>query len=484
MELRRHQQRGIDLIRQSISKGNKNVILAAGCGFGKTITIGHIFKKVVENGKRAMFICDRVKLVDQALREFDALGLRVGVMQSDHWRTDPNAPVQIASVQTLSKRKHQPIFHVCAIDECHTHYKYVTELMENNSKVIFIGLSATPYTKGLGLHYNDLIVPISTEQLIDQKYLCPVKYYGGTKVNLKGVKTKRLSTGALDYDPSSLAAATDRDQKLVGDIIANFKRFGKGQTIAFSPSIKTSKKLVEMFEAEGISACHIDGYMDTEERQIIYEGHDAGDFQVLSCSQLLNTGYDAPKVETLIDLKPTKSLISYVQRAGRIMRNSPGKDFAVYLDHAGNVTTHGFPETIVPETLDENDKTYNERELTKEKKEPELDVCPRCFQHFVVRCVCGYEKPRKAELKSDKQILQELKKTNKEATKEDKGRWLAELQAYGRSKGYKPGWASWAYRSKFGVWPKGLPVSATKDVSEEVRKHITHLRIKRVKSVI
>jgi len=484
MQLRSHQSKGIDLLRQSIKRGNKSVILAAGCGFGKTLTIGHIFKSVVANGKRAMFICDRVKLVEQALKEFDSLGLKVGVMQSDHWRSNPDAPVQIASVQTLSKRKYQPIFHVCAIDECHTHYKFVTELMSKNSKVIFIGLSATPYSKGLGLHYDDLIVPISTEELISSGYLCPVKYYGGAQVDLRNVKTKRLSTGGLDYDPSSLAAATDKDQKLVGDIIENFKRFGRGQTIAFSPSIKTSKKLVEMFEQEGISACHIDGYMDLEERTVIYEGHDAGDFQVLSCSQLLNTGYDAPQVETLIDLKPTKSLISYVQRAGRIMRNSPGKEIAIYLDHAGNVTRHGFPETIVPDVLDRNEKTYDERELVKDKKEPELSVCPQCFQHFVVKCVCGYERPKRAELKSDSQILKELKKTNREFSKEDKARWLGEFQYYGSKKRYKTGWASWAYRSKFGVWPNAITATPSSQVSEDVAKHIKHLTIKRIKSAL
>jgi superfamily II DNA or RNA helicase len=482
--LRPHQKRAIEMLRQSIRKGNNRAVLAAPCSFGKTRVATEILKSVVANGKRGIFICDRIKLVDQALQEFDRAGIKCGVMQGEHWRTDPNAPVQIASIQTLARKRYQPLFNVAIVDECHTHYKALTELMEKNSKVIFIGLSATPYSKGLGKHYSDLIVPITTRQLLDQDYLCPVRYFGGRTVDLKGVKTKRLSTGGVDYDPKSLSDAIDKDEKLAGDIIENFKRFGKGQTIAFSPSIKHSKKLVEMFTAEGISAEHIDGYMDEEERQMLFASHDAGDFQILSCSRLLNTGYDAPQVQTLIDCFSTKSLISFIQRAGRIARLHPNKVESIYLDHAGNVTRHGFPEDIVPDLLDTGETKYNERELTKEKKDSELAVCPRCYQHYIVKCACGYERPVREILKSDDQILKELKKANLETTKEDKARWLGEFQFYAKKKGYKAGWASWAYKSKFGVWPNAITAQSTIHISDETKNYVKHLHIRRVKSVI
>lgn len=165
------------------------------------------------------------------------------------------------------------------------------------------------------------------------------------------------------------------------------------------------------------------------------------------------------------------------------MRLHPNKTHAIYLDHAGNVLRHGFPESIVPESLDAGDKTYNERELTKEKKESELSLCPQCFQHFIVKCICGYERPPKQVLKSDSQILKELKKNNRDFSKEDKARWLGEFHFYARKKGYKPGWVSHAYKSKFGVWPNAVTPQATIHISDEVKNHITHLQIKRIKSV-
>jgi hypothetical protein len=37
--------------------------------------------------------------------------------------------------------------------------------------------------------------------------------------------------------------------------------------------------------------------------------------------------------------------------------------------------------------------------------------------------------------------------------------FFAELQYYGRTKGYKEGWAAIKYKEKFGVYPNGLRVS-------------------------
>ncbi|HAR76089.1 MAG TPA: hypothetical protein DCR60_07740, partial [Psychrobacter sp.] len=297
MNLRPHQEQAIQMLRQSLRSGKRRPILAAPCSFGKTITAAALMASVVARGKKGIFICDRIKLVQQSLEEFTNHGLQFGVIQGNHELTNRHAPIQIASIQTLARRPRLPEFDLAIVDECQTHYASLTKIMEKYNNVPFIGLSATPYSKGLGKHYDDLIVPITPRELLEQGYLCPVDYYGGRNVNLKGVKTKALSTGGSDYDPASLAAATEEDEGLVGDIVRNWLEHGEnGQTIAFAPSIKHSKHLVETFNNAGITAEHIDGYMDAEQRQVIYDAHDRGEFKILSCSRLLNTGYDAPTV--------------------------------------------------------------------------------------------------------------------------------------------------------------------------------------------
>ena len=326
MELRDHQVKAIEMIRESFKQGNRRVMLAACCSFGKTITAAYMLKCAAES-RRVIFLADRVKLVEQTMDAFEAMGLDFGVIQADHWRTDPRKQIQIASIQTIARRRRPPEFDFAIVDEAHTPWKTVTDLMDRYSNVKFVGLSATPYSKGLQKFWDDLVVPCTAADLLGKGYLAPVHYYGGAKISTKGLKSKALSTGGSDFDPNDLARATEEDQHLTGDIIRNWLEHGENsQTIAFSPSIKHSKYLVEMFRAAGISAQHIDGYTDEKTRGELYRGHEAGEFKILSCSKLLGVGYDSPQTRCLIDCSPTKSAIAYQQRAGRIQRLHESKE--------------------------------------------------------------------------------------------------------------------------------------------------------------
>ena len=468
------------MLRESLARGNKRPLLAAPCSFGKTITAAYILKQAYEKGKRGIFICDRVKLVQQTLEEFDEHELPFGVMQGIHELNDPTKPIQIASVQTLARRG-QVDFDVAIVDECHVHYETVTKYMEMFSNVPFIGLSATPYSRDLGRYYDDLVLPITPRGLLDKGFLCPVHYYGGKRPDLSGVRRKRIRTGGSDYDPDSLGTAYENDKALAGDVIYNWMQHGENsQTIAFCPSIRHSKYLVDKFNLAGIPAVHIDGYMDDEERRIIYEAHDRGEYKILSCSRLLNTGYDAPQVKCLIDCYPTKSLISYIQRAGRIMRLHESKDYAIYLDHAGNCQTHGFAEDIIPEGLDDGERRFSERNQVKEKKEPKVRECPQCTRQFVgIKCECGYEIPVRDQIVTDDQILAKL--NSDQYSLEVKSEWLGELYLYAHEKGKSEGWAHHKFKNKFKEWPNKVKPVMAKSVSDEVKNWIKHENIKYIK---
>lgn len=485
MELRPHQVRAIDLIRQSIRKGNKRIMLGANTSFGKTITAGYILNEARKKGKHGIFFCDRIKLVNQSLQAFDGLGLDVGVIQGMHERTDYSKPIQIASIQTVARKRRKPEFDIAIVDEAHMAYKSIRELMDRYSNIVWIGLSATPYTKSLGKIYQDLIVPITPRELIDQGYLCPVDYYGGESLDTAGLKTKRTSIGTYDYDPMQLQEETEKQQdRLSGDIVKNWLKYGKGrQTIAFSPSIKHSKYLVDLFNQHGIPAEHIDGYMQPEDREDLFQAHNNGEFMILSCSQLLTTGYDSPTTSCIIDCKPTKSLTIYCQTVGRIMRTAKDKHNAIYLDHAGNVRRHGFAEDIVPDELDDGEKKFNERNQTKEKKEPKVRQCPQCFGEMVgIRCKCGYEIPIKEQIDTDDAILQKLSKTNKEMPYTEKQRWYGELLHYASLKGKKKGWVAHTYKKKFGVFPNKVePTRSSDGISQDVSGHIKHCNIAFIK---
>ena len=482
IELRTHQETAIQQIRNSFAAGNRKVLLAAPCGFGKTLTAAWIAKSAIEKGKRVTFFADRIKLVDQTLIAFDMLGIDYGVIQANHWLQDYSKPVQIASIQTIARRKEMPHFDLGIIDECHTAYKGMTKQMEKWNNIRFIGLSATPYSRGLGCIWDDLLVPVTTEELIEQEYLTPVHYYGGRSVDVSAIKTKALGTGGSDYDPDDLAKAIEDDDQLVGDIVRNWLEHGEGsQTIAFCPSIKHSKYLVEIFNQHGIRAEHIDGYTEQSRRKELYDGHEAGEFKILSCSKLLGVGYDSPQTRCLIDCRPTKSTIAYQQAAGRIMRISPSKEYCIYIDHAGNVQRHGFAESIVPDQLDTKEQGFNEKKQLKKKDKEELSVkdCRQCGQQMMgLKCKsCGYEIKITEALQSTNELLVRLKDKPKQFDKTVKSHWYSNLLNYARRSGYKDGWAAHQYRQKFGVWPRQLAVDTRQNMLPEVENYIKSRQI-------
>ena len=487
IELRPHQEEAVEMIRQSLRSGKKRPLLAAPCSMGKTAIACYIMQKAAEKGFRSIFYCDRIRLVGQSAAVFESMGADFSVMQGDDPRYDSRKLITIASVQTAVRRKHLP-FDLAIVDECHTMYKGLVEgFMKRYDNIPFIGLSATPYSKGLGKYWDDLLVPITPRELIAKGYLCPTDYYVGQSIDTKGIQKKALATGGSDFDPEALGAAMMDSETFNGDVVQNYRVHSADLTkraIAFSPSVAHSKALVAKFNDAGIPALHIDGYMPEDERKYIYDDHRAGRALVLSCSRLLGTGYDDPSVEILIDCFPTQksSKISWIQRAGRIWRIAEGKERAIYLDHASNLQRHNmFPEDVIPRSLDQGSTKFDERKQTDTPdKEPILRDCPVCSACFSGRkCACGYELPSKEPIFKDTGGM--LKKVDKLTLGQDKNRWYGELLYYARQKGYADGWVSHAYKSKWDVWPKNVDRIPIPTVSKDVKGWIQMLQIRRAK---
>jgi len=67
------------------------------------------------------------------------------------------------------------------------------------------------------------------------------------------------------------------------------------------------------------------------------------------------------------------------------------------------------------------------------------------------------------------------------ATKQEKQAFLSGLIKHGLDKGYKEGWSAYAYKQKYGVFPRGLNKVASSEIPVEVRGYIQHLNIKNAK---
>ena len=471
-ELRPHQVDARASLVGSFRMGNKRPIVQAPTGSGKTLLSIDIIKSALEKGTYVIFVVDRITLLDQTSREFGKHGIEHGVIQADHWRTN-NLRVQIASVQTLVRRKDKPRAGLIIVDECHSTFKSFTKLITEGEykDVKVIGLSATPFTKGLGKTYDDLVVISTTAELMEKGFLCGYTAYSAP-ISLKGLKTV-----AGDYNQKQLGERVSKST-IVGNVVSTWLRLGENrQTVCFAVSVAHSEAIVDEFKANGVTAEHIDAYTEPEERDAIFERHANGETKIISNVGITTKGWDSPNTDCLILARPTKSLMLYLQMVGRVLRVADNRSTAIILDHGANIERLGFPDDPLPDYLCMGEKG----DIEKKKKEAEEKTdklpkpCEKCT-HLSTEFICPKcgHKPEKVP-KVDA-VEGELKKMEKVPMAE-KQKWYGMLLGHARKSGYSDGWADHKYKERYGVWmnKKSDIVATTPD--SEVAGWIKHKQI-------
>jgi DNA repair protein RadD len=240
--LRPHQVRALDALRGSLSAGKCRPMLQAPTGFGKTLTAAHIIQRALDKGKRVAFVVPALSLIDQTVAAFEAEGIHcIGVVQGAHERTDRDQPVQVCSVQTLARRK-RPEVDLVLVDEAHQQHREIFRWMRECTDIPFLGLSATPWSRGLGKHYDDLITAATTADLIRDGFLSRFKTFAPSEPDLAGVKTV-----AGDFHEGELADAMDRSV-VTGDIVDTWLQRSEGRsTFCFCVNRRHAQHVAERF---------------------------------------------------------------------------------------------------------------------------------------------------------------------------------------------------------------------------------------------
>jgi DNA repair protein RadD len=482
-ELRLYQSEGKNKLRASMKKGNKRVIYYLPTGGGKSICAVDLIKSLSANGKKVAFLANRIGLVWQFSKHLDDAGIPHGIIQGQN-TFGTSQQVIVASIATVGRRGLPPV-DFCIIDEAHAaagsnEYK---KLMFALNNIYWVGLTATPFAKGLSKKYpelqneplfQDLVVGATIRELIELGSLVDCEIFAPVDPDLTGVRMQRNGFGEMDYNEKDLGKAVDKVE-LVGDIIKHWKLLANNKkTVVFATNVSHSKHIIDQFQKDGIKAEHIDGYMTDDEKQPILDRFSKGETLILSNVAMLREGWDVPSCSCMVLAKPTRSLISWVQMVGRILRPFADKTHGIVLDHSGSVNRLGYPTDDLP--LELCDGTKKESPAEKKLKEKKKDrKCHKC--HFIKQThecpKCGFKPEKKTDIVIEDGELKRILK----ATKFDKQSWYSQLICYAKSKGYAKGWAAHKYQNKFGVWPKGLQETHIQPGSE-VLGYIQYLNIK------
>lgn len=488
-ELRPYQEEALQAIRDTVAQKVYRLVCQAPTGSGKTLVAATIVDGALRKNNRLTFCVPSISLIDQTVEMFWAEGIKdVGVIQANHPQTDWSRPIQVASIQTIRSRGVYPESAVVVIDECHQLHKEHIQWLQHPEwqSVPFIGLSATPWTRGLGRYFQSLLVMSTTKDLIEAGYLSPFRVYAADHPNLTGVKT----VGG-DYHEGQLSRVM-QEQGLVANVVETWRsKWNKDKTLLFAVDCAHAQALQERFTEAGIPCAYQDAHTSSADRADIKRGFHAGTYKVVANIGTLTTGVDWD-VRCLQLARPTKSEMLFVQIVGRCLRTAPGKKDALILDHTDTTARLGMVTEIHHEQLD--DGRMKAKSAPAAKSMPLPKPCPQCAYLIPIGCKtcpeCGFERKVQSKVfERDGQLVEisvdgrPRKRTNPvdfPYSYAEKRQFYLQLKAYAAERAkagkvYAPGWPKANYREKFkGEWPawswEMLPPAPT--VGAEVRNFV------------
>lgn len=494
VQLREYQTQAVELVREGIRAGHKRQVLMSPTGSGKTEIACFMLQEAQRKGSRAMFIVDRVVLVDQTSERLDRYNIPHGVIQAGHWRSRRHEPIQVCSAQTIESRGIPDDVSVVFVDEAHCLRKKITEFLAGTDAVV-VGLTATPFTKGMGKVYTNLINVTTMNDLIGRGFLVPLKMYAAKAIDTTGMKVVAGEWSEKEIE--------ERGLDIVGDIVSEWQdkttlHFGGPvKTVVFSATVDHGEELCRQFQAAGFNFQQIsyrDGG-DEHRRDLIAEFRKPdSDIRGLVSCEVFTKGFDVPDVLCGISARPyRKSLSNHIQQMGRVMRASPNKEFGLWLDHSGNALrfmkdTAEIFEAGCTELDDGRREEKGRKEPTEKERNDVRCSCGYVMQGFEKVCPgCGKERKRVSLIEALPGQMHELEmgsKANRDTPWPAKQAFYAGLKSYGEERGYKPGFAAVQYKEKFGVWPNDARLRDVQPgpITADVANWIRHQRIRAAKA--
>ena len=353
MNLRAYQHKALSEIDQGFGEFDRQLGILP-TGGGKTI----LFSKLAATRQpaRTLILAHREELITQAVDKLHtSTGIEAQVEMGED-RASLDAPVVVASVQTLMREKRRERwprdhFGLVVVDEAHHTLadSYLSTLGHFHDHAKVLGVTATPDRgdkKNLGRYYENVACEVTLLDLIQQGWLSPIRVKTvPLEVDLRGV---RSSHG--DYSADDLGHALEPYLERIADVLVEHRH---RKTIVFLPLIKVSQRFAELCRERGLAAEHVDG--QSTERAATLDRFRRDETRILCNAMLLTEGYDEPSIDCVVCLRPTKVRALYSQIIGRGTRMWAGKDHLLVLDFLWQSEEHSLikPAHLIAE--DEED---------------------------------------------------------------------------------------------------------------------------------
>ena len=348
---RKYQQSIIDEALTQYENGKSKLLIEMATGLGKTYTVAHIIKRLIQqNGRipRVLFLAHQVEILLQSVTAFkNVLGIGNYSFSACISGSHPeDTDFVFASFDTLYgqiAQLHKKSFDFVIVDEAHhTPARTYSEVVTNFKPRLLIGLTATPYRAdnkdvirffgGDEGHIGkfDLVWALKHRKLAFPKYLVLLD-------DLDQDKIDQLDSGLSIADLDKRLFLHKKDQEVVRIIertvaeqeIENIKG------IIFCRSIRHMNHLIGFFELGTATLVH--SKMSDQERRENIRNFREGEYKYILVCDLFNEGIDIPETNVLIFMRYTGSRTIWLQQLGRGLRKTPNKEYVHVLDFVGSL---------------------------------------------------------------------------------------------------------------------------------------------------
>lgn len=385
-----------------------NPLFVVPTGGGKSLIIAEFIRRTLHAWPKTRFIVlTHVKeLIEQNHAEFvshwgEAFA-PAGIYSAGLGQRDTTDRVLFAGIQSVYDRAHTlGSFDLVLVDEAHLVPKsgqgryrhYLEQLRKINPRVRVCGYTATHFRldggylhKGDGSLFTDVAYEVHVDLLIEQGHLVPLMAKKPGHV----IDTAAVRSGHGDFKLNDLEDVATGDgcvEAAVTEATNIGIAAGRRSWLVFAITVKHAEQIVAALRAQEIDVEAIYGHTPRDERDRLTARFRDGHLTALVNVGVLTTGFNAPRCDLLIVMRPTQSAALYVQMMGRGMRTFPGKTDCLVLDYGCNVERHGPINKVRPKRAGEGDGAAP------------VKVCPQC-QSIVLLGVdacpdCGFVFPKR-----------------------------------------------------------------------------------------
>jgi len=388
------------LLSDILTNSNCHPIAAIPTGGGKTkILSSFIYKYLEKKPKHNILVLshtENILLQDHEAIERFFPGISIGLYSSGLGARNIEK-ITVAGIQSVySKHDLFKKFDLAIVDEAHscpTKGRGMYRQFFDNTELTRVGLTGTPFRTGHGyIHRGQgaLFNKLSYDLCSMDKFNKLVKDGYLTKLFSKPAKlqldTEGIRTSAGDFNQKDLSDKFDREsitKEAVKEIVkmgANYKSW-----LIFAIDIDHADSICEEINKHGIKTVSLHSRSTTNRHEITDLFKTQG-VRCLVSVGMVTTGFDAPNIDLIGMLRPTKSPVLHVQMIGRGLRVAPGKDHCLVLDFSGNIARLGPINNVqIPDKA-------------KKKKgtgQPIVKACPNCgcLHHPTVKVcdVCDHK---------------------------------------------------------------------------------------------